>query len=389
MLCMASLSRSLTRRSFLAASALTPVMLPAAKSASQYLVYFGTYTRKLSRGIYVSKLDATTGRLSEPELAAESANPSFVAIHPNHRFLYSVSETASGSTPGNTVSAFAIDKASGKLTALNTLPAKGQMPCHINVDKTGRALVVANYGSGSTTGMKVNADGSLAEGAGFIQHKGSSVDQRRQQGPHAHSVNISADNRFVVVADLGLDQVLVYKFDPATAGLSPNDPPFVAVKPGSGPRHFTFHPKGKFAYVINEMAATVTAFRWNAKAGSFSEIETVSTVPAGDTTNNTTAEVVAHPNGKFLYGSNRGHNSLAVFAIDPSKGSLKLVANVPTQGQIPRNFAIEPGGRWLLAANQNSDNVVVFSVDGNTGLLKPTGQTIQVGAPVCVRYLPL
>jgi 6-phosphogluconolactonase len=389
MFCMASITTSLSRRSFLAVGTLTPALLPAAKPASKYLVYFGTYTRKTSKGIYVSTLDAATGKLSEPELAGETPNPSFVAIHPNLRFLYSVSEAGSGGVPGNTVTAFSIDKASGKLTKLNTLPAKGEMPCHLNVDKTGRALVVANYGSGSTVAMKVNADGSLSEGAGFIQHKGSSVDRRRQQGPHAHSANISFDNRFVVVADLGLDQVLVYKFDPTTAGLAPNDPPYVSVKPGSGPRHFTFHPKGKFAYVINEMASTVTAFRWDAKAGSFTEIETVSTLPPGDKTDNTTAEVVAHPSGKFLYGSNRGHNSLAVFAIDRAKGTLKLTANVPTQGQIPRNFAIEPGGRWLLAANQNSDNVVVFSVDPASGMLNPTGQAIQVGMPVCVRYVPL
>lgn len=378
---------SVSRRQLLALGAFAPVLLPAAKAAASYLVYFGTYTRKASKGIYVSQLDAATGRVTDPELAAETPNPSFVAIHPNRKFLYSVSEAGAPGTKGGSVTAFAIDPATGKLNKLNTISSKGEGPCHLNVDKTGRALVVANYGSGSTTAMKVNADGSLAEGAGFIQHKGSSVDKRRQMGPHAHSANISFDNKYVVVADLGLDQVLVYRFDPATAGLSPNDPPHATVKPGSGPRHFTFHPKGKFAYVINEMASTVTAFRWNAKNGSFTEVETVSTLPAGDKTDNTTAEVVAHPNGRILYGSNRGHNSLAVFAIDSSTGTLKLTGNVPTQGQIPRNFAIEPGGRWLLAANQNSDTVVVFGINPATGMLTPTGQTLQVGMPVCVRFV--
>jgi 6-phosphogluconolactonase len=249
---------------------------------------------------------------------------------------------------------------------------------------------VANYNSGSCACLAVKPDGSLVESTSFIQHKGSSTDPRRQTGPHAHSVNISANNRFLIVADLGLDQVLVYKFDPANATITPNDPPFAKVAPASGPRHFNFHPKNKFAYVINEMACTVTAFTWNANKGVLTEIQTLSTLPAGAKGNNfSTAEVRAHPNGKFLYGSNRGHNTIAVFSVDQSKGTLTLVENVSTEGQIPRNFNIDPSGKWLLAANQNSDNVVVFSIDQASGKLKPTGQQLKVDTPVCIRFVPV
>lgn len=334
----------------------------------------------------MARLEATAGRLTAAELAAESSNPSFLAIHPQRPFLYAVNEAPGSNSKEGLVTAFSIDKATGKLTKLNSVSSKGEGPCHLSVDRTGRAVVVANYGSGSTSALRIQADGSLAEGAGFIQHQGSSVNPQRQRGPHAHSANISPDNRFVVVADLGLDRVLVYRLDPANAGLTPNDPPYISVKPGSGPRHFTFHPKGKFAYVINELASTVTAFRWNSSRGSFTELETVSTLPPGVQIENTTAEVVAHPNGKFLYGSNRGHNSIAVFSIDPGKGTLKLVGNVPTQGEIPRNFAIEPGGRWLLVANQNSDSVVLFRINPDNGMLTHQ-QTIEAPTPVCVRFV--
>ncbi len=378
----------LERRSFLSLLAATPTVF-AQKASGQKLVYFGTYTRKSSKGIYVAKLDTATGKVTEPELAGEVGNPSFVTIHPNQKYLYAVSEMGGGGGQGGAVTAFAIERPSGKLTRLNQVPAKGTSPCHLNVDKTGRALVVANYGSGSVVAMPVKPDGSLGEVAGFIQHKGSSVDKRRQAGPHAHSVNYSQNNKFVVAADLGLDQVLVYKIDPATAMLTPNDPPFVQVKAGGGPRHFTFHPNGKYAYVINEMGQAVTAFTWNANKGSFAEIQHISTLPDGVTvSNNTTAEVVAHPSGKFLYGSNRGHNSIVVYSIGKD-GKLTRVENTPTQGEIPRGFTIDPSGKWLFAANQNTDNVVIFSIDPSSGKLTPTGQQLKVDAPVCVRFANL
>jgi 6-phosphogluconolactonase len=255
------------------------------------------------------------------------------------------------------------------------------------VDKTGRNVLVANYGSGSVACLPVKEDGRLAEASAFIQHTGSSVNPQRQQGPHAHSVNMSPDNRFAMVADLGLDEVLVYRFDPVKGSLAANDPPFAKVKPGSGPRHFAFHPGGKFAYVINELASTVTALAYDARRGILSEVQTVSTLPPGFTGTSTTAEVQVHPSGKFLYGSNRGHDSIAVFGIDARKGTLTPIEHVPTQGKTPRNFGIDPTGSYLLAANQSSDNVVVFRIDPQTGRLTPTGQVLEVGIPVCVKFV--
>ncbi|MBM3811016.1 MAG: lactonase family protein [Acidimicrobiia bacterium] len=367
----------------LAASALALAFLASSLPAKDYLVYVGTYTRGKSQGIYAFRMDSA-GKLTPLGLAAETANPSFLAIHPNQRFLYSVSEQKSGA-----INAYSIDKSTGKLTLLNTVGSGGTGPCHLNVDKTGKNLLAANYGSGSAAVLPINNDGSLKEHSSVMQHAGSSVDPKRQQGPHAHSVNLSADNRFAVVADLGLDQILVYKFDPAKGTLAPNDPPYAKVKPGAGPRHFSFHPGGRFAYVINEMQSTVTAFSYNAKAGSFAELQTITSLPADFTANNSTAEVLVHPSGKFLYGSNRGHNSIAVFAIDSAKGTLTPVQHASTQGEIPRNFNMDPSGSFLIAGNQNTDNMVVFKIDAATGRLTPTGQNIEIGAPVCIKYLPL
>ena len=375
---------------FLAAALVWPLASPGALGAEKgdYLVYVGAYTRQKSKGIYVSRLDAATGKLKAPELAAETSNPSFLAVHPNRRLLYAVSETyGAGKEKGGAVSAFSIDAPTGKLTFLNQASSRGAGPCYLVVDKTGRNVLVTNYGSGSVAVLPLEEDGRLREASAFIQHQGSSVNPKRQQGPHAHSVNLSADNRFAVVADLGLDQVLVYRFDAAQGALTAHEPPFAAVKPGSGPRHFAFHPTGKFAYVINELASTVTAFAYDAARGVLQEAQTISTLPADFKGDSTTAEVRAHPSGKFLYGSNRGHDSITVFRIDPRKGTLALVEQVSTQGKAPRNFGIDPTGKWLVAANQNSDNLVVFRIDAQTGRLTPTGQILEVGAPVCVKFV--
>ncbi|MGB9606146.1 MAG: lactonase family protein, partial [Bryobacteraceae bacterium] len=359
---------------------------PAAEQ--RYLVYFGTYTggKSASKGIYVARFDGATGQLGEPQLAAEITNPSFLAIHPNRRFLYAVGET--GGKQGGTVSAFAVDRATGRLSLLNQASSRGGGPCHVTVDKTGQWVLTVNYGTGSVTVLAIRPDGSLGESTAFVQHAGSSVNPKRQEGPHAHSVNLSPDNRFAIVADLGLDQVLVYRFDAAKGTLQPNDPPFARVAPGSGPRHFTFHPSGRFAYVINELASTITAFNWDAGRGALSEIQTLSTLPQDFSGENYTAEVVAHPNGRFLYGSNRGHDSIALFSID-RQGKLAFVETTPTRGSFPRNFALDPTGRWLLVANQRSDNVVLFRVDPKTGKLSSADRMVHVGAPVCVRFLPL
>ncbi len=365
-------------------------LIPAIASCaapSRFLVYFGTYTggKSSSKGIYVARFDARTGTLGDPELAAEVANPSFLAIHPNRRFLYAVGE--SGGPQGGAVSAFAIERPSGLLKSINQVSSRGRGPCHLTVDATGRYVLVVNYSSGSTAVIALGEDGSLGESTAFVQHAGSSVNPKRQEGPHAHSVNLSPDNRFAVVADLGLDQVLVYRFDATRGSLEPNDPPFVRVAPGSGPRHFAFHPSGRFAYVINELASTITAFRWDGARGTLSEIQTVSTLPQDFSGENYTAEVVVHPNGRFLYGSNRGHDSIAAFAID-GEGKLSLIGLTSTEGSFPRNFALDPTGRWLFAANQRSDTVVLFRVDPKSGKLGSAGRTLRIGSPVCVRFVP-
>ncbi|MBM3859082.1 MAG: hypothetical protein FJ395_05465 [Verrucomicrobia bacterium] len=353
-----------------------------------YAVYFGTYTRTgKSKGIYRSIFNTETGQLGAPELAAETTNPSFVAIHPSRKFLYAVGELSG--QKGGAVSAFAIES-SGKLTLLNQQSTVGAGPCHVNVDKTGKHALVANYAGGSVAVLPIETDGRLREASAFVQHVGSSVNLKRQQGPHAHSIFLDAANRFAFVSDLGLDKVMIYQFNATKGTLTPNNPAFATLAPGSGPRHLAFHPNGKFAYVINEMLCTVTAFRYDAKRGALSETQTITTLPAGETVQQgfSTAEVLVHPNGKFLYGSNRGHDTIAVFKIDASTGKLTPVQHAPTLGNMPRNFNLDPTGKWLLAAHQNSDNVVVFRLDTATGKLTPTGQSIEVGAAVCVKFLP-
>jgi 6-phosphogluconolactonase len=373
----------------LAASGL--VRLPSACAAdAKQSVFVGTYTGGASRGIFHLQFDPNTGAISKPELAAESANPSFLAIHPSGKFLYSVNEVGDfGGEKAGAVSAFALDATSGVLQLLNQQSSRGSGPCHLTVDRTGRNLLVANYGGGSVAVLPIGADGRLAAATAFIQHQGSSADSGRQAGPHAHSINLDAANRFAVVADLGLDRVLVYRFDPRRGTLAPNDPAFTALPPASGPRHFAFHPDARHAYVINEMKSTVTVFEYDAGHGSLRSIQTITTLPEGAPPSNSTAEVQVHPSGKFLYGSNRGHNSLAIFAIDPATGRLTSRGHQPTGGKTPRNFGIDPTGRFILAANQDSDTIAVLRVDPRTGGLQPTGQTATVPAPVCVKFVAL
>ena len=354
------------------------------------LVYFGTYTGEKSKGVYVSRLDLASGALTPPELAAETASPSFLAVHPSQKFLYAANEVSEfqGKASGS-VSAFAIDRNTGRLTALNQQPSVGRGPAHLVVDKAGRNVLVANYGGGSVAVVPIGTDGALKPPSAFIQHTGASVNPQRQQGPHAHSINVDPANRFAYVADLGLDKVLVYRFDAEKGSLVANDPPFAAVAPGAGPRHVAIHPNVPFAYVINEISVTVTAFRRDPDRGSLTEMQTISTLPPGQAVEPgfSTADVQVHPSGRFLYGSNRGHDTIVVFAIDEKSGGLTHVENRPTQGSTPRGFGIDPTGKYLLAANQRSDSVVVFRIDQQTGRLAPTGQTIEVGTPVCVKFV--
>ena len=360
----------------------------AGKASKEYLVYFGTYTGKASKGIYACRFRPGTGKLTPVELAGETTSPSFLAVDPALHYLFAANEVGdyNGAKSGS-VSSFAIDRHTGKLTALNTVASRGADPCYVTVDKGGKNVLVANYTGGSVAVLPVKADGKLGEASDFVQHLGSSVDPKRQGEPHAHSVVLTPDNRFAVVNDLGLDKLMVYRFDPQKGALKPNDPPYASVKPGSGPRHFAFHPNGRFGYSINEMGNTVTAFDWNGDLGTLHEIQTISTLPEGFTGENTTAEIAVHPSGRFLYGSNRGHDSIVVYAIDPAKGTLTLVEDVLTGGKEPRNFALDPTGRYLFAANQNSNTVVVFRVNPENGRLTPSGEKIEVPSPVCVTFV--
>jgi 6-phosphogluconolactonase len=354
-------------------------------------VYFGTYTGDGSRGIYTCELNLETGAATAPQLAAELTNPSCLAFDPEYRFLYAVNEVSDfpGAEPGprgaGGVTAFRIDPATGALTKLNSQLSGGGAPCHLVVDATGRNVLVANYTGGSVSVLPINPDGSLQPVSCLMQHTGSSVDKSRQEAPHAHSVNLSADNRFAFVADLGLDQILIYRFDPEQGQLTPHQPPFATVRPGGGPRHFTFHPNGKYAYTNNEMTLVQTAFRYDAERGTLEAIQDITTLPAdADRRGASTAETLAHPSGKFVYVSNRGHGTIAIFQVRDD-GSLRAAGHAPSGGKVPRNFGIDPTGRWLLSANQDNGVVLVQRIDQETGALEPVGEPLQVPRGVCVR----
>lgn len=378
----------LTRRGFV--GIVGAGALAAKPAGGKFRAYIGTYTRGESKGVYSFVLDTAAATLTPEGLAGEVENPSFLAIHPTENYLYACGELnkfkdqASGA-----LTAFQIDGATGKLQRLNDVVAGGTATCHANVSRNGRFVVLANYGSGSCAAFAIGADGKLGERTAFYQHTGSSVDKSRQSGPHAHSVNFDKQNKHVIVADLGLDQVKVYNFNAATGTMVPNEPAFASVKPGSGPRHFSFHPSGKYGYVINEMACTVTAFRWDATKGVLTEIETVTTLPVPVQKGYSTAEVVAHPNGRFLYGSNRGHNTIAVYQVNAATGKLTKVENKSTDGKTPRNFAIDPTGQFLIAANQDSNSIVLFRINQSSGALEQIGSPLAAPSPVCVRYVKL
>lgn len=367
------------------------VCLASSAMAREYLVYFGTYTGAKSKGIYVSRFDAKTGTLSRAELAAETPSPSFLAVHPGNRYLYAVNEVEKfEGKPAGSVSSFSLDAKSGKLAPINVQSSGGGAPCHIIVDQSGRNILVANYSGGSVAVLPVLKNGALEPASALVRHAGSSVNKSRQAAPHAHGIYLDARNRFAYVPDLGLDQHLIYRFDSGKGTLTPATPPYATVAPGSGPRHFALHPGGRFAYGINEMVCTVTSFSCEPKTGALAAIETLSTLPPGEAFKGSfsTAELFCHPGGRFLYGSNRGHDTIAVYAIDQRSGRLSYVENVSTKGKTPRSFGIDPTGRWLLAANQSSDNVFVFAIDPNSGRLTATGQSIEVGSPVSVSFVP-
>ena len=374
----------------LSLSALGHAQAPSSAAAG-VLVYFGTYTTgTTSKGVYVSRLDPASGTLTPPQLAAEATSPSFLAVHPTGSFLYAVNEvnTFAGQA-GGSVSAFAIDRRTGLMKALNQQSSQGAGPAHLIVDREGRNVLVANYGGGSVAVLPLGKDGKLKSASAMVQHTGSSVNPQRQKEPHAHAIVLDPANRFAYVADLGLDRVLVYQFDGRNGLLTLNNPPSASVKPGAGPRHLSIHPTGRFAYVINEMNCTITAFNTDSDKGELREAQTISTLPARQAMQGgfSGAEIDVHPSGKFLYASNRGHDSIAVFAIDQNTGRLTYVENQPTQGSTPRGFGIDPDGRYLLVGNQRSNSVVVFRINPQSGKLTATGSKTEVGAPVCVKFV--
>jgi 6-phosphogluconolactonase len=356
----------------------------------KYWVFVGTATGgKSGKGIYRCELDLTTGKLSNLMLVAEVDQPTFLAIHPSHQFLYSVGEYGKlGPKKTGGINAFALDAKTGTLKLLNLQSSGGDGPCHLVVDRSGTCVLAANYNGGSVCALPIQKDGSLGEMTAFIQHEGKSIDPARQTGPHAHSINVDAANKFAFAADLGLDKLLSYRFDAAKGTLTNNDPAALDLPGGSGPRHFAFHPTGKFAYVINELAQTVTAMTYDADRGALKAVQTVSTVPM-PVKGNSTAEVVVHPSGKFLYGSNRGHNSIAIFTIDEKTGALTSAGWQGKGIKTPRNFALAPTGKYLIVANQDGNSLVVFQVNAKTGQLDETGVSVEVPRPMCVRFVPV
>lgn len=369
---------------------LSNASVESAAAADQLTAYVGTYTRGKSEGIYRLELTIEGEKIASRKLtlAAKTANPSFLALHPQGELLYAVGELGQfqGKESG-AVNAFAIAK-DGSLSLINQQPSQGRGPCHLVVDATGRHVLVANYGGGSVASLPINDNGGLGPATSVIQHEGSSVTPR-QKGPHAHSINLDAANRYAFAADLGLDKVLIYQFHEKTGKLTPNNPPFAKVEPGSGPRHFAFHPSGDFAYVINELSLTVTAFDYNAKTGALTPRQTISTIPE-DITNRkgfSTAEVQVHPSGKFVYGSNRGHDTIVILSVDQKTGRLTRVGNEPIRGKTPRNFGLDPSGKYLLAEGQNSDTIAVFRIDPKSGKLSLVGEPFEVPTPVCVKFV--
>ena len=372
------------RRDFGLTMLATPLL---AKTPKTLRVYVGTYTRKASKGIYQFEMDLATGALKPMGVAAETENPSFLALHPKGNLMYSVGELSEfkGEKVGS-VNAYSIDRGTGKLTLLNQVGSAGSGPCHVKVSDNGRFVLCANYNSGSAAAFALEADGKIGKRTAFHQHvEPLGPLKPRQSGPHAHSVNLDKANRHVVVADLGKDRVLIYKFDSKIGTMTPHGE-FVGA-PASGPRHFAFHPNAKWAFVINEINCTLTALNWDATAGKLTEINTEPTMPIPVAPGLSTAETVVHPNGRFVYGSNRGHDSIAIFSIDGSTGRVARIGNESTQGKVPRNFNIDPTGQFLVAANQDSDSLVVFRIDAATGKLTPVGSPVEAPVPVCVKFL--
>lgn len=374
----------------------------AATQSDSLMMYVGTYTRRESHvvgkgaGIQVCRFNTSSGEITYLETATGVANPSFLALHPSGRYLYSVSEMAERieGKPAGGIAAFQIDPESGTLNALNQQPSLGTGPCHLTVDATGRYVLATNYGSGSVCVLSIRPDGSLGTSSDFIQHEGSSVNPQRQQEPHPHSINLDATNSYALVPDLGTDKVMIYAFDAEEGKITLNSAqPWARTKSGAGPRHLAFHPTQRFVYVGNELDSTVIVYEWDATRGTLKEINTLSTLPENyeETSEEKSwvADVHVHPSGKTVYVSNRGHDSIAVFDVERDSGDLTPAGYISTKGSFPRNFALDPAGNFLVAANQNSDDIYVFAIDAKSGALEDTGHGVEIPTPVCVKFLAL
>jgi 6-phosphogluconolactonase len=358
-----------------------------ATRSGELLVYVGTYTSGNSEGIYLYGLNLVSGELKHIATTTRVKDPSFLALSPTRRYLYAVNEIEefAGKKSG-AVSAFALNQRTGELSPLNQQPSLGGAPCYVDVDHTGSFVLVANYVGGNVAVLPVRSDGSLGEATDVKQDRGSSVNVERQEGPHAHCIVLDPSNRFAYACDLGTDKILIFRYDRRRGKLIPNEVPWVKVKLGAGPRHLTFRPDGKYAYVINELHATITAFAHDRVVGHLKELQTIATLPADFTDANTSADIHVSPDGKFLYCSNRGHDSIAAFQINPRHGKLTFITHEPTGGKTPRNFAIDPTGAFLLVANQHSDNIVTFRRNRQTGRLNATGHVAKVPSPVCLKF---
>jgi 6-phosphogluconolactonase len=354
---------------------------------TQSILYIGGYTQTAEQGIVVYKFNSDTGELTLQSVAAGAANPSYLTVSPDKKVLYAVNEIHNHQGQRNgAISAYAIDPKTGDLSLLNQQPSMGVSPCYVTVDATGSIAYLANYSSGTAAAYPIQQDGSLAPASAYVQHEGSGPNVRRQEGPHAHSINLDPTNTYLYVADLGIDKLMIYEVDADGGTLQPNEIPFIDIEPGSGPRHLTFHPTLPYMYLTNEMGNTIMVYAFDASTGNLELRQTVPSLPEGWEGRNTTADIHIEPTGRFLYDSNRGHNSLVSFEIDAETGLLTLIGHTPTRGKTPRNFVIHPEGRFLLVANQDTNNVVVFGLDPETGALTPTGYEISSYRPVCLKF---
>jgi 6-phosphogluconolactonase len=356
-------------------------LLPA--RAADYFTYFGTQRSGTNIGLSIAHFDTDSGVLTKPELAIQAAAPAFFTIAPDGRHLY----TCNAANPGG-VSAYEIEPHTGALKFLNRVSSGGSGPCYVSLDQTARFAFVANYSSGNIAVFAIKPDGSLGERTAFVQHAGSSINPQRQTHPYAHSIIVDPSNRFALVADLGVDKIFIYRFNEKDGSLKTNNPPFATIAPGSGPRHVKFHPNGRWFYLINEIASTIVGFKWDSATGSLAEFQTISALPDDFKGTNTSAEIEVHPDGKFLYASNRGDDSITVFGIDQNTGKLNLVQRASCGGRTPRFFTFDPTGKWLLCSNHGSDNTVIFRVDEHTGKLTNAGDPVSVPYPFCERFLP-